>query len=131
MDLAPLDITNILFLLSSVKSADISLLYSDPKWTPPIPPVAKNFIPILEAIFIVVATVVAALCLWKRDITILCKDTFSTFLDVAKSSISFSFNPIMISPFIIPIVAATLPLSSTALIDSLATFIFSDMVAHD
>ena len=73
----------------------------------------------------VVATVVAALCLWKSESAILCKDTFSTFLDVAKSSISLSFNPIMMSPFIIPIVAATLPLSSTALIDSLATYIFS------
>ena len=43
----------------------------------------------------VVATVVAALCLWKSESAILCKDTFSTFLDVAKSSISLSFNPIM------------------------------------
>ena len=55
----------------------------------------------------------------------LCKDTLSTFLLVAKISTSSLFKPILMSPLMMPIVAATDPLSSTALIESLATLTFA------
>ena len=52
-------------------------------------------------------------------------ETFWTLLSFAKTLISSSLNPILTLPLIIPIVAATAPLSFTASIDSLATLILS------
>ena len=43
----------------SVRSAEISIVLFAPRCTPPIPPVTKIFIPAIEAIRIVAATVVA------------------------------------------------------------------------
>ena len=99
----------------------MSYVFSAFKCTPPIPPVAKNFIPNIDAIDIVLATVVAAFSFLNIDKFILWFDTFCTLLSFASMFMSSSFNPILTLPFIIPIVAATEPLSSTALIDSLLT----------
>ena len=43
----------------SVKSAEISIEFSAPRCTPPIPPVTKILMPTIEAILMVAATVVA------------------------------------------------------------------------
>ena len=74
---------------------------------------------------IVAATVVAAFFLLNSDSAILCNETFSTFFVLANISMSSLSKPIFIIPLIIPIVAAMLPLFSTALMDSFATLILS------
>lgn len=58
IDLTPAETTLTGVLASSVKSAEISNVYSAPRWTPPMPPVTKTFIPARLAKYIVPATVV-------------------------------------------------------------------------
>lgn len=56
---APAQTTPTGVFASSWRSAEMSKVSCAPRWTPPIPPVAKMRIPASEAISIVVATVVA------------------------------------------------------------------------
>ena len=59
MDFAPAQTTMTGVWASSSRSAEISIVVSAPRCTPPIPPVAKILIPAMCAIIIVVVTVVA------------------------------------------------------------------------
>ena len=104
---------------------EISKVFSEFKWTPPIQKEEKNLIPILEAILIVEPTVVAPFNLLFTAIDKLFLVTLYTFLFFAKICISFSFNPTFIFPLMIAIVAGMDPFFLTALIDDLAIFIFS------
>ena len=56
---APAQTTQTGVLASSCRSAEISMVFSAPRCTPPMPPVAKKRMPAMEAMIIVVATVVA------------------------------------------------------------------------
>lgn len=58
MLLAPAEITATWVFPNSIRSAEISKVYSAPLWTPPIPPVTNILIPAICAHIIVAATVV-------------------------------------------------------------------------
>ena len=57
--LAPAQTTATEVWASSWRSAEMSMVVSAPRWTPPMPPVAKTRMPASSAIIMVVATVVA------------------------------------------------------------------------
>ena len=59
MALAPAQMTVTGVLASSSRSAEMSMVVSAPRCTPPMPPVAKKRTPAMWAIIIVVVTVVA------------------------------------------------------------------------
>ena len=59
MDLAPAQTTITGVWASSSRSAEMSMVVSAPRCTPPMPPVAKTWIPAMWAMIMVVATVVA------------------------------------------------------------------------
>ena len=59
MLLAPAQITMTGVWASSSRSAEMSIVVSAPRWTPPMPPVAKTEMPAMWAIIIVVVTVQA------------------------------------------------------------------------
>ena len=59
MDLAPAQMTMTGVLASSSRSAEMSMVFSAPRCTPPMPPVAKTSMPAMWAMIIVVVTVVA------------------------------------------------------------------------
>lgn len=61
IDFAPAETTATYVLPNSLKSADMSKVFSAPLCTPPIPPVTKIFIPAYWAHIIVAATVVEPL----------------------------------------------------------------------
>ena len=56
---APAQMTITGVFASSSRSAEMSMVVVAPRWTPPMPPVAKTFIPAMAAMIIVVVTVVA------------------------------------------------------------------------
>lgn len=59
MDLTPAETTVTGVLPSSLRSALTSIVYWQPLWTPPIPPVTKTWMPAIYAAIIVAETVVA------------------------------------------------------------------------
>ena len=59
MDFAPAHTTSTGVWASSSRSAEMSMVTSAPRCTPPMPPVANTRIPARAAMIIVVATVVA------------------------------------------------------------------------
>mmetsp|Transcript_31439 Transcript_31439/g.76072 ORF Transcript_31439/g.76072 Transcript_31439/m.76072 type:complete len:269 (-) Transcript_31439:314-1120(-) len=59
IDLTPALTTTTGVCASSVRSAEMSIVSSPPRWTPPVPPVTNVVIPARYASFIVAATVVA------------------------------------------------------------------------
>ena len=59
MDLAPAQITMTGVWASSSRSAEMSMVVSAPRWTPPMPPVANTLMPARWAMIMVVVTVVA------------------------------------------------------------------------
>ena len=59
MDLAPAHTTITGVWASSSRSAEMSMVVSAPRWTPPMPPVAKIWMPAMWAMIMVVVTVVA------------------------------------------------------------------------
>ena len=59
MALAPAQTTSTGVLASSSRSAEMSMVVSAPRCTPPMPPVAKTLMPAMAAIIMVVVTVQA------------------------------------------------------------------------
>ena len=98
-------------LANSCKSADISIVVSAPLWTPPIPPVANTLTPAKSANIIVVATVVAPVNFLDMMKGKSLLDALTTFLFVAKNSISSLVKPTFKTPSNIAIVAGTAPFS--------------------
>ena len=56
---APAQMTHTGVFASSCRSAEMSIVFSAPRCTPPMPPVAKKRMPAMVAMSMVVATVVA------------------------------------------------------------------------
>ena len=65
---------------SSRKSAEMSKFSSAPRWTPPMPPVAKTWIPTDLATIIVAATVVAPVSPWATVNAMSAREIFATSL---------------------------------------------------
>jgi hypothetical protein len=100
---------------------------SAPRWTPPIPPVAKTSIPAAAAAIIVAETVVAAQPSAVSAAASVGRAAFRTDPAGAHASASSdaSSRPTRSSPFRIATVAGTAPLSTTAASDARATRRFS------
>lgn len=104
---------------STGRSADTSAEY--PLWTPPIPPVAKTWIPQALAINEVVATVVAPSI--PRAMATGRSRTESFLTDGSTNrSTSLSERPTLMSPSITAVIAGTAPRSRTAPIIRSAAF---------
>ena len=112
MDFAPAQMTMTGVWASSSRSAEMSMVVSAPRWTPPMPPVAKIFMPAMCAIIIVVVTVVApssprAMSTGRSRRLALA--TSWPFLP--RCSISSGESPALRRPPIMAIVAGTAPFS--------------------
>eukprot|EP00597_Dinobryon_sp_UTEXLB2267_P019113 CAMPEP_0201111248 /NCGR_PEP_ID=MMETSP0812-20130820/73973_1 /ASSEMBLY_ACC=CAM_ASM_000668 /TAXON_ID=98059 /ORGANISM="Dinobryon sp., Strain UTEXLB2267" /LENGTH=102 /DNA_ID=CAMNT_0047374119 /DNA_START=251 /DNA_END=556 /DNA_ORIENTATION=+ len=101
-------------------SAEMSNDFSAPRWTPPIPPVAKTEISAMFAILIVLATVVAADNLFAQTYAKSRIEAFLIAVDFANRTRSTSSKPIFTTPSIIAIVAGTEPNDRTIASTSLA-----------
>ena len=122
MDLIPAQNTATGVRESSMRSADISKVTSDPKrCTPPTPPVAKNFMPARLERRMVLATVVAAEDFRAQASGMSLVLAFKTLVPEAKISKSFSSRPTFGIPSIIATVAGIAPESRTVFSMSLAT----------
>jgi len=112
--------------MSSV-GAEPALAASAPRWTPPIPPVAKTRIPAAWAAIIVAETVVAAQPPAARATARLGREAFLTDPGgaVANASKAASSSPTSSRPSWIATVAGTAPLSRTAASDARATSRFA------
>jgi len=98
--------------MSRVGGADLPGMPSAPRWTPPIPPVAKTSIPAAAAAIIVAETVVAAQPPPMSARERLGLDAFITPFAVARVTSCPSSRPTMIRPPRMAIVAGTAPLSA-------------------
>ena len=67
MDLAPAQTTMTGVRASSSRSAEMSMVVSAPRCTPPTPPVAKTWMPAMWAMIMVVVTVVAPSFPWATS----------------------------------------------------------------
>ena len=121
---APAQTTITGVLVNSGKSAEMSKVSEAPRCTPPIPPVAKNFIPARLAHIIVAATVVAAFCVNAKTEGKSRLEAFFISLPVANLSKSRSFIPIFILPSSMAMVAGTPPFSRTVFSSIFAVSIF-------
>ena len=118
IDFAPAQTTRTGERLNSVRSAEISIVDCAPRWTPPMPPVAKKRMPAMLAQSIVPATVVAPNCFVARVIARSRLLTFCTFCAVPKRVICSSVRPMLICPSCMPMVAGMAP--SARMVDSMA-----------
>lgn len=110
IDFIPLETTAMRVRPSSVRSADMSIIFSTSRCTPPIPPVANTSIPSKFAIIIVPATVVPPFRPLLITYAKSRREVFTTgmlLVHLPRVSKSVSVKPTFILPFIIPIVAGT------------------------
>ena len=109
MDFMPAQTTATLVRANSIKSPDISMVFSLPRCTPPIPPVTNIEIPAILAHIIVAATVVPPswFCKIANGKSLLL--TFTVFIPRANCSSSNLLNPIFIRPSMTAIVAGIAP----------------------
>ena len=114
IDFAPAQTTATGVRPSSSRSAEMSSVSSTPRWTPPIPPVAKTAMPARCAAIIVAATVVApsrpvaAAAARSRRLTFMTPDP------VASRSTSARSRPTVTVPARTPTNAGSAPRSRTA-----------------
>ena len=122
---APAETTVTLVLDSSSRSADMSIVFSAPLCTPPMPPVAKILTPAFSARIIVLATVVAPLSPFAMTMGISLRDTLVTVRPAFPSfSISSRLHPTVGTPSMIAMVAGTAPffLTSSSTLNAVSTF---------
>ena len=98
---------------NSRRSAEISKLFSAPRWTPPIPPVANTEMPAKFAAIIVAATVVAPVFFCAIQSAKSARDNLAAFFVCAKCVRSVALKPIFKTPSITAIVAGVAPASRT------------------
>ena len=111
--LAPAQTTATGVWASSCRSAEMSMVVSAPRCTPPMPPVAKMRMPARLARIMVVATVVAPV---RPVATIMGRSrrlTFSTFSARHIRSMSASSKPTFSLPSMMAVVAGTAPPART------------------
>ncbi len=114
MALAPAQTTSTGVRPSSSRSAEISIVVSAPRCTPPMPPVANTWIPARCAMIIVVATVVAPSAPRATSTGRSRREAFVTAGPVLpRYSISSAVSPAFSLPLITQIVAGTAPASRT------------------
>ena len=114
MDLAPAQMTMTGVRASSSRSAEMSIVVSAPRCTPPTPPVAKTRMPANAAMIIVVATVVAPSCFRAASTGKSRRDALVTAVPfLPRYSISSGVRPAFRRPPMTAMVAGTAPPSRT------------------
>lgn len=110
MDLMPLDTTVTGFRPISIKSAEMSIVDSPLRCTPPMPPVAKILMPQRSAQMTVDATVVPPFNCFPSTYGKSRREVFMTSDVPSASAVSSPLdNPILIRPLTMAIVAGTAP----------------------
>lgn len=111
IDLTPEQTTATGVRPSSSKSVLISKLFSAPRWTPPMPPVAIIGKSNKFEINIVALTVVPPFSFWATTVDISLREHLIVLVesDLASICSCSSFKPTCICPFKIPIVAGIAP----------------------
>ena len=110
---------------SSSRSAEMSMVVSAPRCTPPMPPVANTLMPAMCAMIMVVVTVVAPSAPRATIAARSRRETFATLRpDLPRYSISSGDRPALSLPPMIAIVAGTAPFSRIVFSTSIAVSTF-------